>query len=154
LQIGPELYTNLPDKNSTLAIEPLAGEAARLRPIPASRRRSRPGKQLGSARGSPRATGHRRWGGGTTGEVGRRRPGAVAVTARGNRRGRGFLGQQANWEGSLGASEATRAAGRRRARAGARAQGGGNGAVELGVARCGEERAAFIGGLGSVVTTA
>jgi hypothetical protein len=26
--------------------------------------------------------------------------------------------------------------------------------VELGVARCGEERAAFIGGLGSVVTTA
>jgi hypothetical protein len=34
LQIGPELYTNLPDKNSTLAIGPLAREAARLRPIP------------------------------------------------------------------------------------------------------------------------
>jgi hypothetical protein len=34
LQIGPELYTNLPDKNSTLAIGPLAGEAARLWPIP------------------------------------------------------------------------------------------------------------------------
>jgi hypothetical protein len=31
---------------------------------------------------------------------------------------------------------------------------GGNGAVELGVARRGEEMAAFIGGLGSVVTTA
>jgi hypothetical protein len=89
-----------------------------------------------------------------TGEVARRRPGAVAATARGIRRGRRFLGQEANWEGSRGSSEATGAAGRRQARAGARAQGGGgNGAVELGVARCGEERATFIGGLGSVATT-
>jgi hypothetical protein len=51
--------------------------------------------------------------------------------------------------------EATGAVRRRQALAGARAQdGGGNGAVELGVTRGGEERAAFIGGLGSVVTTA
>jgi hypothetical protein len=91
LQIGPELYTNLPDKNSTLAIDPLAGEAARLRPILASRRRSRPGKQLGSVRGSPRATSDQRWGGGTASEVGRRRPGAVTAAARGNRRGRRCL---------------------------------------------------------------
>jgi hypothetical protein len=45
-------------------------------------------------------------------------------------------------------SEATGAVGRRRARASARALGGGdNGTVELGVARRGEEGAAFIGRL-------
>jgi hypothetical protein len=78
---------------------------------------------------------------GTAGEVDRRRAAAVVAMARGKRRGGRRFGQHANWGGSLGASEAIGVAGRRRARADARAQGGGgNGAVELGVARGGGKR--------------
>jgi hypothetical protein len=62
------------------------------------------------------------------------------VAARGERRGRRRLWQHVALGGLLGASEAIGAVGRRRARAGARAQGGGNnGAVELEVARRGEK---------------
>jgi hypothetical protein len=75
-----------------------------------------------------------------TGEGVRRRLAAVATVARGKRRGRHQRGQQANWGGSLVSSEALGAVGWRRARAGARAQGGGNGGWELGMARGGEER--------------
>jgi hypothetical protein len=50
------------------------------------------------------------------------------------------LGQQANWGGVLGSRGAREVAGRRRARAGARAQGGGgNGGGELGGQRREEE---------------
>jgi hypothetical protein len=64
-------------------------------------------------------------------------------------------GQLASALATLGAREASGAMGRRRTRAGARAQGGGgNGAVELGVAHRGEEKAAFIDGQGVVVMTA
>jgi hypothetical protein len=49
----------------------------------------------------------------------------VAAAARGKRRGRRCVGQHTNLGGSLGDSEAIGAVGRRRARAGARAQGGG-----------------------------
>jgi hypothetical protein len=81
--------------------------------IPASRRRSRPGKRLGSARGSPRGVGCRSWGG----RDGRRggSTAAAAAAARGKWRGRQRRGQQANWGGSRVPSEAT----------GALAQGGG-----------------------------
>jgi uncharacterized protein with ACT and thioredoxin-like domain len=71
--------------------------------------------------------------------VGRRRPGAVSAVARGNWRGRRFAGQHVSLGGSLGSSEAIRAVGRRRARAGARAQGSsGNGGRRSGMARGGE----------------
>jgi hypothetical protein len=79
----------------------------------------------------------------------------VAAAARGKRRGRAGLDNKRPCEvhrglGNLGEWPA----GGERERGGeltaAAAMAGG----ELGMARCGEERAAFIGGLGSVVTTA
>jgi hypothetical protein len=91
---------------------------ARLRPIPASRRgggatgrassRARRGAHLGSMGVGVRAEG-------TTGEGDRQRPAAVAAAARGKRRGRRRLGQQANLGGALGFREARGVVGRRRA---------------------------------------
>jgi hypothetical protein len=49
---------------------------------------------------------------------------AVAAAARGKRRGRRRLGQHVNLGGALGSRGAIGVVGRRRARAGARAQGG------------------------------
>jgi hypothetical protein len=53
----PLYCAKLPGKTWGLAMPPLAVGAARLRPIPVSRRRSRRGKRLGSTRSSPRAQG-------------------------------------------------------------------------------------------------
>jgi hypothetical protein len=83
LQIGPELYTNLPDKNSILAIGPLAGEAAWLRPIP----------------GEPAAL--------PVGQVARLGEGAhlgatVAGVGAEGRPARGRAGDQARWPRRLG----------------------------------------------------
>jgi hypothetical protein len=58
----------------------------------------------------------------------------------GKRRGWRRFGQHANLGGALGSSEARGVAGRRRARAGAQAQGGGsNGGGRLGMARGGKK---------------
>jgi hypothetical protein len=104
---------------------PWPGEAARLRPIPESRRRSRPGKRWGSTRCSPRVD---RWL-----ELGRRgcpRGGSTAAGggccgSSGSRRGGRGLGQHVTPGGVLGSREARGVVVRRRARAGTRAQGGG-----------------------------
>jgi hypothetical protein len=72
-----------------LQSDPWLGEAAWLRLIPASRRRSRPGKQLGSARGSPRSDGGLSWGG----RDGRR--GGAPAARRSGRCGSGKLTRKA-----------------------------------------------------------
>jgi hypothetical protein len=98
---------------------PRPWEAVRLRPIPASRRRSRPGKQWGATVGSPRVDGWSELGrrgcrrGGSTAAGGGCRGGASADEAvvRG--------GQQATLGGSMGSRETSGVVGQWRERAAA-----------------------------------
>jgi hypothetical protein len=86
---------------------------------------------------------------GTAGEGDRRRPTAVAAAARGKWRGGRRFGQHTKLGGALGSSESRGVVGRRRARAGARAQGGGgNGGWCGGDGARRGERPAFIDALG------
>jgi hypothetical protein len=86
---------------------PLAVGAARLRPIPVRRRRSRPGKRLGSTRSSPRAQGWTWFARRITDEGVRRRPAVTAAAARGDGEEDVLLGN-ARPGGAIGPRECAR----------------------------------------------
>jgi hypothetical protein len=90
--------------------------AAWLRPIPASRRLSRPGKRLGSTRSSPRVDGWSELGRRGCRRGDRQRPAAVAAAARGEQRVGCFAGQHATLEGAIGPRECARELGLQRER--------------------------------------
>jgi hypothetical protein len=90
----PLYCTKLPEKTWGLAMPPLAMGAARLRPIPASRRHSRHVKRSGSTRSSPRAQGWPRFE-----RRGRRRGrAAAAAAALGDGEEGAWLGNARPWE--------------------------------------------------------
>jgi hypothetical protein len=93
----PLYCTKLSGKTWGIAMPPLAVGAARLRPIPASRRLSRPGKRSGSTRSLARGQGWPWFARRITDEGTRRRPAVTAAATRGDGEEDALLGNAQPW---------------------------------------------------------